>query len=135
MAEFFPGIKKIKYEGTDSTNPLAFKWYNPEETVAGKTMRDHLRVSVAYWHTMKGSGQDMFGAPTYDRPWNKSDSPMAVAEDTMRAAFEFFTKLGVDYYCFHDRDIAPEADTLTETNKRLDKVVALAMQLQADTGV
>jgi xylose isomerase len=135
MTEFFPGIDKIKYEGSDSTNPLAFKSYNPDEIVAGKTMREHLRVSVAYWHTMKGSGSDPFGGPTLIRPWEASDDPMQAAEDTMRAAFEFFTKLGVDYYCFHDRDISPEAESLTETNDRLDKIVALAKQLQNDTGV
>jgi xylose isomerase len=135
VKEFFPGISKIAYEGPDSTNPFSFKFYNPDEVVAGKTMREHLRVSVAFWHTFKGTGQDPFGSPTLIRPWNASDDPMTAAEDTMRAAFEFFTKLGVDYYCFHDRDIAPEADNLVETNKRLDKIVALAKKLQADTGV
>jgi xylose isomerase len=134
MKEFFPSVKKIKFEGPDSKNPLAFKWYNPKEVVAGKTMRDHLRYSVAYWHTMKGSGADMFGAGTQSRPWNGGD-PMVQAEQTMQAAFEFFTKLGVDYYCFHDRDISPEGDNLKETNKRLDRVVALAKKLQDETGV
>jgi len=133
--EFFPGIKKVKFEGPKSRNPLAFKWYNPKEEVSGKTMRDHLRFSIAYWHTMKGGGGDPFGAPTWMRPWNSSSNPMKLAEDTMRAAFEFFTKLGVDYYCFHDRDIAPEGSTLVETNKRLDKIIALAKKLQSDTGV
>ena len=135
MADYFPGVKEIKYEGPDSQDPLAFKWYNAEEEVEGKTMRAHLRYSVAFWHTMKGTGQDPFGAPTYVRSWNVSDDPMTAAEDTLRAAFEFFSKLGVDYYCFHDRDIAPEADSLVETNKRLDKIIALAKTLQADTGV
>lgn len=134
MKEFFPGIRKIKYEGPTSGNPLAFKWYNPREVVAGKTMREHLRFAVAYWHTMKGSGSDPFGAATQDRPWAASD-PMKQAELTMRAAFELFTKLDVDYYCFHDRDIAPEGATLTETNKRLDRILALAKRLQKDTGV
>ncbi len=133
--EFFPGIKKVRYEGPKSKNPLAFKWYNPREEVDGKSMREHLRFSIAYWHTMKGSGADPFGAPTWMRPWNKSSNPMKVAEDTMLAAFEFFTKLGVDYYCFHDRDIAPEGDSLAETNKRLDKIISLAKKLQKDTGV
>jgi len=133
--EFFPGIKKIRYEGPKSRNPLAFKWYNPKEEVSGKTLRDHLRFSIAYWHTMKGGGADPFGSPTWMRPWNASSNPMKLAEDTMRAAFEFFTKLGVDYYCFHDRDIAPEASTLAETNKRLDKIISLAKKLQLNTGV
>ena len=135
MAQFFPGIKKIGFKGPKSKDYLSFKWYNPEEKVAGKTMRQHLRASVAFWHTFKGTGQDPFGMPTYVRSWCTSSDPMKVAEATMRAAFEFFTKLGVDYYCFHDRDIAPEADTLTETNKRLDKIIALAKKLQRDTGV
>ncbi|OGV57234.1 MAG: xylose isomerase [Lentisphaerae bacterium RIFOXYA12_FULL_48_11] len=133
--EFFPGIKKIRFEGPKSKNPLAFKWYNPKEEVAGKSMREHLRFSIAYWHTMKGSGADPFGAPTWMRPWNKSNNPLRIAEDTMLAAFEFFTKLGVDYYCFHDRDICPEGETLIETNKRLDKIISLAKKLQKDTGV
>lgn len=133
--EFFPGIRKVRFEGPKSKNPLAFKWYNPKEDVAGKSMREHLRFSIAYWHTMKGSGADPFGAPTWMRPWNKSSNPMKIAEDTMLAAFEFFTKLGVDYYCFHDRDISPEGETLVETNKRLDKIISLAKKLQKDTGV
>jgi xylose isomerase len=134
MTEFFRGVKKIKYEGPDSKNPLAFKWYNPKEVIAGKTMREHLRFAIAYWHTMKGSGTDQFGAATQNRPWN-SGNPMKQAELTMRAAFEFFTKLDVDYYCFHDRDIAPEGSNLKETNKRLDTIIALAKKLQSDTGV
>jgi xylose isomerase len=135
MAQFFPGINKIRFKGPKSKDHLSFKWYNPDEKIAGKTMRQHLRASVAFWHTFKGTGQDPFGAPTYIRSWCTSSDPMKVAEATMRAAFEFFTKLGVDYYCFHDRDIAPEAETLAETNKRLDKIIALAKSLQRDAGV
>lgn len=135
MNQFFPNIKKIGYEGLDSKNPLAFKHYNPKQKVLGKTMAEHLRFAVCYWHTFKGLGSDPFGPGTIIRNYNRSDDPMQVAEDTMVAAFEFFTKLGVDFWCFHDRDIAPEADTLAETNKRLDKVVALAKKLQKDTGV
>ena len=135
MTEYFTGIGSIPYEGPESSNPLAFKVYNPNEVVAGRTMREHLRFSVAYWHTMKGAGSDPFGDPTLLRPWETAGDPMQRAEDTLRAAFEFFTKLGVDYYCFHDRDIAPEADTLRATNERLDTIVALAKQLQSDTGV
>ena len=135
MKEFFPSVKRIEYEGPESKNPLAFKVYDPDALVAGKPMKQHLRFAIAYWHTMKGSGTDPFGGPTQIRPWDASGDPMQVAEDTMRAAFEFFTKLGVGYYCFHDRDIAPEGDTLKETNLRLDKIVSLAKQLQADTGV
>ena len=132
---YFPSIKKIRYEGPDSKNPLAFKWYNADEKVAGKAMRDHLRFSVAYWHTLKGTGSDPFGAKTLMRPWNDGKDELAVARNTMRAAFEFCEKLGVDYYCFHDRDIAPEAATLAATNRRLDEIVRLAARLQADTGI
>lgn len=135
MPEFFPNIPKIKYEGPDSKNPFAFKHYNPEEMVMGRTMAQHLRFAVAYWHTFKGAGSDPFGPGVYIRPWDRSSDPMQQAEDTLRAAFEFFTKLGVEFYCFHDRDIAPEADNLAETNKRLDKIVDLAEKLQSDTGV
>ena len=135
MKQFFPGIKKIRYEGPDSKNPLAFKHYNPNKKVGKKTMKEHLRFSVAFWHTFKGTGSDPFGGPVYDRPWDAADDCMQRAEDTMRAAFEFFTKLGVPFYCWHDRDIAPEADNLKETNKRLKSIVSLAKKLQRDTGV
>jgi len=136
MKEFFPGIPKIRYEGHESRNPLAFKWYNPKEFVAGRTMQEHARFAVAYWHSLKGTGSDPFGSATLIRPWNSlTDDPMKNAEATMRAAFEFFTKLGVEYYCFHDRDIAPEGDTMAETNRNLNRIVRLAKQLQEDTGV
>ena len=135
MAEFFPKIQKIKYEGADSKNPLAFKHYNPNEKIMGKKMREHLRFAVCYWHTFKGLGGDPFGGSTMLRDYNNSGDAMQIAEDTMQAAFEFFTKLGVDFWCFHDRDISPEADDLCETNKRLDKIVKLAKKLQSDTGL
>jgi xylose isomerase len=135
MAEYFPKVKKIKYEGPDSKNPFAFKHYNPKKKVLGKTMADHLRFAVCYWHSFKGLGADPFGPGTIIRNYNDSDDPMKVAEMTMEAAFEFFSKLGVKFWCFHDRDIAPEADTLAETNKRLDKIVKLAKSLQRDTDI
>ena len=135
MNKFFPKVKKIKYEGPDSKNPLAFKHYNPKKKVMGKTMAEHLRFAVCYWHTFKGLGGDPFGPGTMIRNYNASDDPMQVAEDTLYAAFEFFTKLGVEFWCFHDRDIAPEADNLADTNKRLDQIVKIAKQLQGDTGV
>jgi xylose isomerase len=135
MKEYFPNVKKIRYEGPDSKNPLAFKQYNASEKILGKTMAEHLRFAVCYWHTFKGTGGDPFGPGTILREYNNSSDPMKVAEDTLAFAFEFFTKLGVDFWCFHDRDIAPEADTLVETNKRLDRIVALAKKLQADTGI
>lgn len=135
MAEHFPEVKSVKYEGPDSKNPLAFKHYNPTEVVLGKTMAEHLRFSVCYWHTFKNLGADQFGVDTIVRNYNASSDPMEVAEMTMDAAFELFTKLGVEFWCFHDRDIAPEADTLAETNKRLDRLVQRAKKLQSDTGV
>ncbi|MCX7045708.1 MAG: xylose isomerase [Candidatus Sumerlaeota bacterium] len=133
--EYFPGISKIKYEGPKSKNPLSFKHYNPKEKVLGKTMAEHLRFAVCYWHTFKGLGGDPFGGPTIIRSYNASSDPMKVAEMTLQAAFEFFTKLGVEFWCFHDRDIAPEGASWTETNKRLDHIVKLAKKLQKDTGV
>lgn len=135
MNKYFPNIKTIKFEGPDSKNPLAFKHYNPKQKIMGKTMAEHLRFAACYWHTFKGNGADPFGPGTIIRDFNSSDDPMLAAEETMLAAFEFFTKLGVDFWCFHDRDIAPEADNLTETNKRLDRIVKLAKKLQKDTGV
>jgi len=135
MKEFFPRIKPIAYEGPQSKKPLAYKHYNPQEKVLGKTMAEHLRFAVCYWHSFKGGGADMFGPGTMDRNYNKPSDPMEAAEWTMRAAFEFFTKLGVKFWCFHDRDIAPEANNLAETNKRLDEIVKLAKKLQRDTGV
>ena len=135
MKEFFKGIRKIRYEGPDSKNPLAFKHYNAKEKVGKKTMEEHLRFAVVFWHTFKGTGSDPFGGAVYDRPWDEAADEMERAEDAMRAAFEFTTKLGAPFYCWHDRDISPEADTLAETNRRLDRIVKLARKLQRDTGV
>ncbi|MEW6753440.1 MAG: hypothetical protein AB1505_21025 [Candidatus Latescibacterota bacterium] len=114
MKEYFAGIEPIQYEGPQTTKRLAFRHYAPEEVVGQKTMREHLRFSMAFWHTLKGTGADPFGAdPVYDRPWNQASDPMQRAEDTLRAAFEFMTKLGVPFYCWHDRDITPEGADLT----------------------
>lgn len=135
MKEFFPGISKIAYEGPDSDNPLAFKYYDADRKVGKKTLKEHLRFSVVCWHTFKTSGADPFGGPVYDRPWDVADDPLDRAEDTLRAAFEFFAKLGNPFYCWHDRDIAPEGNDLQESNARLDRIVALAKKLQRQTGV
>ncbi|MBP7933305.1 MAG: xylose isomerase [Phycisphaerae bacterium] len=135
MPEFFPEVKMVKFEGPKSRNPMAFKHYDAGEKVLGKTMADHLRFSVCYWHTFKGLGSDPFGPGTIIRKYNHSSDPMTVAEMTLWAAFEFFAKLGVDYWCFHDRDIAPEGGTLAESNKNLDRIVKLARKLQRDTGI
>ena len=106
-------------KGRIRKNPFAFKFYNKDQRVGGKTMREHLRFSVAYWHTLMGNGSDMFGGASFDRAWRRSNDPMDRAKDTLEAAFEFFQKFGVDYYCFHDRDIAPEGDTFAESIKNL----------------
>jgi xylose isomerase len=135
MSAYFPKIKAIAYEGPDSRNPLAFKHYDPKAKVLGKTMAQHLRFAVCYWHTFKGLGADPFGPGTILREYNKHTDPMKAAEATLDFAFEFFTKLGVGFWCFHDRDIAPEAETLAETNRRLDHIVRLAKQRQRDTGI
>jgi xylose isomerase len=135
MSESFKSIPKIKYEGRESDNPLAFKFYNPDEVVGDKTMKEHLKFSVAFWHTFTAGGVDPFGSATYIRPWDHITDPMDQAKVRMEAAFEFFTKLGVEYFCFHDRDIAPEGDTLAQTNKNLDIIVELVKELMASTGV
>ncbi|THG12867.1 hypothetical protein TEA_007936 [Camellia sinensis var. sinensis] len=128
--EFFPGIPKIKYEGPSSKSPLAFKWYNGEEEILGKKMKDWMRFSVAFWHTFRGTGGDPFGAPTKMWPWEDGTNSVAMAKRRMRANFEFIDKLGVELWCFHDRDIAPDGATLEESNANLDEVVALAKELQ-----
>nr|AGV54617.1 xylose isomerase [Phaseolus vulgaris] len=128
--EFFPGIPTIKYEGPSSKNQLSFKWYNPEEEILGKKMKDWLRFSVAFWHTFRGTGADPFGAPTKYWPWEDGTNSLNMAKRRMRANFEFISKLGVDFWCFHDRDIAPDGKTLEESNANLDEVAALAQELQ-----
>jgi xylose isomerase len=135
MAEAFPGIAKIAYEGPDSKNPLAFKHYNAEEVVAGKSMAEHLRFSVAYWHTFRNGCADQFGAATRLMPWDDGSDSVENARNRARAAFEFFEKLGAGFYCFHDRDVAPEGKDLAESNKNLDEVVKVLKQEQQRTGV
>ncbi len=135
MREYFPEIEKIVFEGPGSKNPLSFKHYDANELVMGRKMSEHLRFSACYWHTFKGLGSDPFGGPTFIREYDLAADEMEVAENAMRAAFEFFSKLGIGFWCFHDRDIAPEADSLQETNQRLDRIVDLAESLQDDTGI
>ena len=136
MNEFFPAIKQaIPFEGPESKNPLAFKYYNPQQMVGSKTIQDHLRFSVAYWHTFKASGMDPFGAPTFVRPWIKAGSRLEQAQYTVRAAFEFAQKLNAPFYCFHDRDLAPEGETFAESCKNLEIMVGEAKKLQDDTGI
>lgn len=131
----FPDIAKIKFEGPDSKNPLAFRHYNENELVEGKSMRDHLRFSVAYWHTMRGSGLDPFGPGTMVRPWEAKTDSVENAQNRARVAFEFIEKLGAPFYCFHDRDVAPEGATLAESNKNLDAVVKVLKEEQQRTGI
>ena len=133
--EAFKNITAIAYEGPKSKNPLAFKHYNADEIVAGKPMREHLRFAVAYWHTFRANGSDPFGAGTMQRPWDDGSNTVGNAQNRARVAFEFITKLGAPYYCFHDRDIAPEGRTLAETNKNLDAVVKVLKAEQERTGV
>ncbi len=123
MNKSFFETSKISYEGPKSKSPLAFKYYNPEEIVDGKKMSEHLRFSVAFWHTFNYGGSDPFGTDTMMRPWSKVSNPMDLALAKIDALFEFCEKLNVEYFCFHDRDIAPEESTLRETNKNLDIVV------------
>lgn len=133
--EQFPKIPQIQYEGPESDNPLAFKFYNPKEKLGNKTMEEHLRFSMAYWHTMVGGGSDPFGFPTNIRPWLSISDPMEQARVRMRAAFEVAQKLQLPFYCFHDRDIAPEGDSLKETNANLDEIVEIAKEQMQETGI
>ena len=135
MKTAFPKIEQIKFEGPHSKNPLAFKHYNADEIVAGKTMRDHLRFSVVYWHTFRGTGSDPFGMGTMQRPWEDGSDSVANAQNRARVAFEFIQKLGAPFYAFHDRDVAPEGRTLAETNKNLDAVAKVLKEEQKRTGI
>ncbi len=131
----FPEISKIKYEGPQSKNPLAYRWYNENEVIEGKTMKDHLRFSVVYWHTFRGTGSDPFGAGTMLRPWDDGSNSVDNAVRRVRVAFEFIEKLGAPYYAFHDRDVAPEGVSLAETNKNFDAVAKVLKEEQERTGI
>jgi len=131
----FPEVNRIQYEGPNSDNPLAFRWYNPDEQVEGRSMKDHLRFTVTYWHTFRGTGSDPFGGATMLRPWDDGTESVANACNRARVAFEFFEKLGAPYYAFHDRDVAPEGDSLASTNSNFDAVAKVLKEEQARTGV
>ncbi|GAA3407906.1 xylose isomerase [Paenibacillus hodogayensis] len=131
---YFPQITVIPYEGADSANPFAFKHYDPDAVVAGKTMKEQLRFAAAYWHTLTADLSDPFGAGTAVRGWNRFTG-LDLAKARVEAAFELFVKLGVPYFCFHDRDIAPEGSSLRETNRNLDTIVALIKEHMQSTGV
>jgi xylose isomerase len=131
----FPTVPVIPYEGPGTDNPLAFRHYNPDEVIEGRTMAEHLRFSIAYWHAFRGVGADPFGPGTIVRPWEAGRDPVGVAKVRLEAAFEFFQKIRAPFYCFHDRDIAPEGRTLAESNRILDQVAGHAHALQKSTGV
>ena len=132
--EYFKGVGQIKFEGKDSKNPLAFKYYDAKQKVGKKTMEEHLRFAIAYWHTFTGTGGDPFGAPTKNFPWLQSSDPIQCAYEKMDAAFEFITKIGAPFYCFHDYDLVAEGPTLKESETRLQKVVDYAQKKQKASG-
>jgi xylose isomerase len=133
--EFFSGIGQIKYEGPATDNPLAFRWYDEDKIVAGKTMKEHLRFACAYWHSFVGNGSDPFGEPTHLYAWNEKADAVARAKDKMDAAFEFITKLGVPYYCFHDVDVVDYTNNVQDNDTRLAALVDYAQQKQDASGV
>lgn len=135
MADFFPDIQPIQYEGPKSRNPLAFKHYNATEQIEGRSMKELFRFSVAYWHTFRGTGSDPFGPGTMVRPWDDGSESVENAQKRARVAFEFIAKLGAPFYCFHDRDVAPEGATLAESNKHFDAVAKVLKEEQQKTGV
>ncbi len=132
--EYFKGIDQVKYEGPESRNPMAFKWYDENKVVAGKTMKDHLRFAVAYWHTFCGTGGDPFGPGTQIFPWDGASDVMAANKERMDAAFEFITKMNIPFYCFHDTDVVGDGSVF-EIEKRLEKMVEYAKEKQAASGV
>lgn len=135
MKEYFKGIDKIKYEGHLSDNPLAFKYYDPDKVVAGKTMREHFKFAIAYWHTFCGQGADPFGPGTQNFEWDQAADPMQAAKDKADAAFEFISKMGFDYFCFHDYDLVQEGATFAESEKRLSQIVDYIKPKMDSTGI
>ena len=133
--EFFPGIGKIKFEGKESRNPLAFRYYDPEKVVYGRKMKDWFKFSMAWWHTLCAEGGDPFGPGTKTFPWTQADSALQVAKDKMDAGFEFMQKVGIEYYCFHDVDLIDEGSSIEEYEDNLKAIVAYAKQKQAETGI
>ncbi len=133
--EYFKGIGEIKFEGKESDNPLAFKYYNPEQIVAGKTMREHFKFAIAYWHTFCGQGSDPFGPGTQNFAWDQANDPIQAAKDKADAAFEFITKMGFDYYCFHDVDLVSEGNSLADLETNLALITEYVKEKQAASGV
>ncbi|MFA6652595.1 MAG: xylose isomerase, partial [Bacteroidales bacterium] len=133
--EYFPGIGKIKFEGKDSRNPLAFRYYDPEKVVYGKKMKEWLKFAMAYWHTLCADLQDQFGPGTLSREWWQAADPVTAAKEKMDAGFEFMQKLGIEYYCFHDVDLVAEGSTVEEYEARMKEIVAYAKKKQQETGI
>jgi xylose isomerase len=133
--EYFNGINEIIYEGKDSKNPFAFIYYNPDQLVAGKTMREHFKFAVAYWHSFCGQGADPFGAGTQSFPWDKSKDPLQASKDKADAAFEFISKMGFDYFCFHDFDLIQEAQTFSESEERLKYITEYIKKKKKNSGI
>jgi xylose isomerase len=133
--EYFKGIPKIAFEGKTSDKPLAFKYYNPDQVVAGKTMREHFKFAIAYWHSFCGQGSDPFGAGTQNFPWDQSNDPVQAAKDKADAAFEFISKMGFDYFCFHDYDLIQEGSSLVESEKRLEAITDYIKTKQEASGI
>jgi len=135
QTEFFKGVDQIKFEGTSSNNPFAYRWYDENKMVAGKPMKDHLRFACAYWHSFNGSGADPFGEPTHLFSWNEKADAVERAKDKADAAFEFITKLGLPYYCFHDVDVVDYTNDVKENDRRLKAITEYLSEKQAETGV
>ncbi len=132
---YFKGIEKVNYEGPTSKNPLAFKYYNPDEVVMGKTMKEHCRFAMSYWHTLTYMGNDPFGGATMHRPWDQREDAMEIAKERVHASFEFMEKMQIPFFCFHDVDVAPRGKTLAETNANLDEVVGVIKEEMKRTGI
>ncbi|MGP1528843.1 MAG: xylose isomerase [Treponema sp.] len=135
MAQFFENIPKVKFEGSKSTNPFAFKYYNPEQIIAGKKMKEHLKFALSWWHTMVACGQDQFGVNTMHRNYNDKSDPMDIAKARADAAFDFMDKLGIEYFCFHDVDLAPEGNSLQERNDNLKEMVSYVKEKMKGTSI
>ena len=133
--EYYKGISKIKFEGPESDNPLAFKYYDPEKVVAGKTMKEHFKFAIAYWHSFCGVGSDPFGPGTQNFEWDKSPDPVQAAKDKADAAFEFISKMGFEYFCFHDYDLIKEGSSLMQSEKRLNTIVEYIKEKKSDSGI